>query len=69
MRVNVTEGSYGIWDDTVMAYYSYDEGESRILEDDIITMYGTFGGLYTYESVLGASITVPLIYVEVVELG
>ena len=69
MRVNVTEGSYGIWDDTVMAYYSYDEGESRILEDDIITMYGTFGGLYTYESVLGASITVPLMYVEVVELG
>lgn len=69
MRVNVTEGNYGIWDDTVMAYYSYDEGESRILEDDIITMYGTFGGLYTYESVLGASITVPLMYVEVVEMG
>lgn len=69
MRVNVTEGSYGIWDDTVMAYYEYSEGESRILEDDIITMYGSFGGLYTYESVLGASITVPLMYVEVVEIG
>lgn len=69
MRVNVTEGDYGIWDDTIMAYYEYSDGESRILEDDIITMYGVFGGLYTYESVLGASITVPLMYAEVVEVG
>ncbi|HIZ18552.1 MAG TPA: zinc ribbon domain-containing protein [Candidatus Olsenella stercoravium] len=69
LRVNVTEGEYGIWDDTVMAYYAYGDGESRILEDDIITMYGSFGGLYTYESVLGASITVPLVFAEFVEIG
>ena len=37
---------------------------SRILEDDYITFYGEFEGLYTYETVMGASVTIPKVMVE-----
>lgn len=59
LRVDVTKGEYGIWDDTVYVNYKYSDGESKILEDDIITMYGTLDGRETYTSVLGAEITIP----------
>ncbi len=68
LRVDVTQGTY-IWTDTVLALYDHKDGESRILEDDIITMYGTFYGLYTYETVLGANVTVPMMFVEYVDFG
>lgn len=59
MRVNVTKGNYDIWDDTVYVNYTYSEGESKFLEDDIITMYGTLKGSKTYTTVLGSSVTIP----------
>lgn len=68
-RINVTDGDYGIWDDTVLVTYTFKDGDSRFLEDDIVTFYGMSGGLYTYESTLGASITVPLVYAEYIELN
>lgn len=37
------------------------ESADRILEDDIVTVYGTFGGLETYTTVMGAGKTVPRI--------
>lgn len=37
---------------------------SRILEDDEIRFYGTSTGLYTYESTLGKSVTIPAVTVE-----
>lgn len=37
---------------------------SRILEDDEIRFYGTSTGLYTYESTLGKSVTIPAATVE-----
>lgn len=59
-----TSGSYG---DVVYIYVdNYGRG-SRILEDDKITFYGTYGGLYTYTTVLGDSLTIPSIYVEYLE--
>jgi len=36
-------------------------GKSRILEDDKITVYGRCSGLYSYKTVLGAKVTIPLI--------
>lgn len=67
-RINVTKGDYGIWDDTVLVYFENDSSSPRILEDDIVTFYGTYGGLYTYESTMGASITVPLVYAEFIDI-
>ena len=51
-------GNYYIGDDLFVYFPSLDE---RILEDDVITVYGVSQGLYTYETILGATRTVPLI--------
>jgi hypothetical protein len=61
LRVNVTKGEYGWWDDTVLLQY---EGD-RVLVDDIVDFVGISTGPYTYESVLGGDITVPAIDVTV----
>lgn len=67
LRVNVTQKKYEYlneiyYEDTILVYYTYSSSyESRILEDDIITLYGQSMGTYTYESVLGSAITVPAI--------
>lgn len=61
LRVNVTEGRYGIWDDTILVSYKAASGSARILEDDIMSFYGTMNGMYSYQSVMGATITVPLL--------
>ena len=37
------------------------EDEPSLLEDDYVTIYGVGAGDYTYESVMGASITIPYI--------
>lgn len=68
LRVNITPGQY-YWSDTILVTYTKQEaGESNILEDDIVTMYGTLMGTYTYESVMGASITVPLLVAKYIDI-
>lgn len=57
-RIDVTKGKYGIWDDTVYVEYS-GNSDKRFLEDDIVTFYGKSEGLHTYETIFGASVTIP----------
>ena len=67
--VQVSEGSgnsvvyriatAGAYDDVIYVTYTRKEGESRILEDDFITIYGDCDGVTSYESVLGGTITIP----------
>lgn len=69
LRVNITQGRYS-WSDTI--YVTYDAGtgtENRILENDIITMYGHMAGMYTYTSVLGASVTLPHFIAEYIDFA
>lgn len=40
---------------------------SRILEDDMITIYGTSYGLQSYQSTLGGTITIPYVYIDKIE--
>lgn len=69
MRVNITENEYGWYEDTVYIIYYPEDGEDKILEDDIITIYGTAEGEYSYTSVMGAYITIPKILAEYVEIN
>lgn len=39
----------------------------RILEDDYITVYGTSAGIYTYTTVLGASVSIPSMLVTKID--
>lgn len=62
-----TDGSYG--DVILVGYDPAIMGGTRVLEDDIVTVYGTCIGLYTYESTLGASISIPGLYADSVVIG
>lgn len=68
LRINVTNDGYGYYDDTVYVIYFYEDGEAKFLEDDIVTFYGTYMGLYSYESVMGATITIPQVYASYIDL-
>lgn len=49
--------------------YLLKDGESRLLEDDVITIYGMNAGTISYKSVLGATITIPCVYAEYIDLN
>lgn len=53
----------------VFASYSYKENDLKILEDDIVTIYGTFYKPYDYTSVLGTSHSVPSIVVQFIQIN
>ena len=68
-RVGTKDSGYGsYYDDVFLVTYTYSEGESRMLEDDMVTMWGTYGGTYTYESTGSGNITVPLLYAQYAEI-
>ena len=64
MRININ----GDYDQTVYVMYTLKSDEGRILENDKVKVYGTFEGLLTYKSVLGAEITLPRIDAKYIEL-
>ena len=64
--MRVAEKSY---DDIWYVTYKYSDNESRLLEDDYITIYGTCDGLETYTSLLGQSISIPSIKAKVIEVS
>lgn len=55
------------YDTVIYAKYSSNIVSSRILENDIITIYGTAHGLKSYQSTLGGTITIPYVYVDKIE--
>ena len=57
----------GKYDDVVYLKVDNYGSNSRILEDDYITFYGTYDGIYTYKTVLGASISIPSITAKYVD--
>ena len=59
LRVNVTKGKLGNWEDTVFVNYQKAENESRILENDIITLWGTVKGLTAYKTIVGTEVALP----------
>lgn len=75
--VQVIDGGTQVWrvavdedyGQMIMCVYTPIEGESRILEDDYITLYGVSQGLQSYTSTFGGEITLPLVTVDQVELN
>lgn len=67
LRVNVTEVDlYGTsyYEDTLFVETRLPDDGRRILEGDIIRLYGVCEGLYTYTSIFNATISIPGIYAE-----
>lgn len=55
------------YDKVILCGYSPDIVSSRILEDDVITIYGKSIGLTSYESTLGGNITIPTVWIEKID--
>lgn len=49
--------------------YTRNDGESRILEDDLITCYGECDGVESYTSVLGNQVTIPSVDMKYYEIN
>lgn len=67
IRMDITPMGYGYWTDTI--YVTYD-GTTPAVEENIIIVYGTIMGSYSYTSQANYNITLPLIeakYVDVVQ--
>ena len=71
LRVNITKkGNYSTYyTDTIYVVHYPETGEDKILENDIITIYGTSQGEYSYTSTIGAPITLPLIQGKYIEIN
>lgn len=68
-RVNVTKDRWGYYDDTIyVTFMNLDKSTPRILEDDIITFYGTLSDLYTYETIMGGTVTIPSVVARYIDL-
>lgn len=67
-EINLRIATDGGYDDVVFAGYDPKLMSSRILEDDMINLYGTCIGLFTYKSTMGASISLPGVFADQIEL-
>ncbi|QHT48013.1 hypothetical protein M662_16500 [Bacillus sp. SB49] len=65
IRLAVTKDSYG-YDYNDVVYVTFDD-TTPFVEEDIVTVYGTVSGSYTYESTAGHQITLPAMEAEVIE--
>lgn len=52
------------YNQVVLCEYDSSITDSRVLEDDTITIYGTSAGTITYQSTMGGQITVPGILIQ-----
>ena len=68
LRVNVTNNGY-YYTDTIYVTYFADEDDARLLEDDVVVMYGELKGEKTYETVMGSSVTIPYFTAEYIEFA
>lgn len=73
LRINITKQiskytNFVNWTDTIYATVEIPDGEDRILEDDILTFWGTCEGSYSYTSVMGSKITLPKIDIKYYEI-
>ena len=55
--------------DNVYVIYTLSDLNFRVLDDDNVTIYGTAQGMYSYETVRGNTLTIPLLYADYVELN
>lgn len=56
------------YDTIIFVTYEKDLLGYRLLEDDMITVYGASLGVYSYEAVSGATITIPWVNADIIEM-
>lgn len=56
------------YDTVIFITYDKDLLSYRLLDDDMVTVYGTSLGVYSYEAVSGATITIPWLSANMIDL-
>ena len=56
------------YDTVIFVTYDKDQLTYRLLDDDMVTIYGSSLGVYSYEAVSGATITIPWIHADIIDL-
>lgn len=60
----------GDWyEDIILCGYDPKITDKRVLEGDTVTVYGIYYGIYTYESTMGADISLPLLWLDHIEIN
>ncbi len=57
------------YDNVILVTYESDIIPVKILEDDIVTIYGECLGEQTYTTVMGAAVTIPWIQAEIIDMS
>lgn len=57
------------YDSVLFVSYDKEIVDMKILDDDIITVYGECVGDYTYETVMGASVTLPWLNADIIDMS
>jgi len=60
--------SKGNYDNVVYCTYTAPDNYKRVLEDDKVKVYGTCTGIYTYETIMGGSVTIPSCRIDRIEV-
>lgn len=60
----------GDWyEDVILCGYDPKITDKRVLEGDTVTVYGIYHGIYTYESTMGTDISLPLLWLDHIEIN
>lgn len=57
------------WEDILLCGYDPKITDKRVLEGDTVTVYGVYYGVHTYESAFGTNITLPLLWLDHIEIN
>lgn len=57
------------WEDILLCGYDPKITDKRVLEGDTVTVYGIYYGVHTYESAFGTNITLPLLWLDHIEIN
>ena len=68
LRVNITQESWGYKDTIYITYSRKSDTEDRILEDDIVTVWGELAGMESYETIFGATTSIPKLDAEFIRI-
>lgn len=68
-EINLRVAINNDYDSVILVYYSPNITNTRVLDNDTVTLYGVSNGLHTYESTMGGNITVPLVGVDKIEIA
>lgn len=68
IRLATKNSGYGIYyEDVILGFFPSNIIDYRVLENDIITVYGVSMNLYTYDAVMGNSVTIPLVQIDKID--